>query len=127
MKTRNHCFLTAAAIVAGVTLNAGLAAAQQPDGSEGPAVFVMTNNADHNEVIAFPRTEYGTLLNPVHVRTGGRGSGGTVDPLASQGSFLHGARRHRDARAQVILIDRMAGGTCLVKGFAMDRIANGGG
>ena len=40
---------------------------------------------------------------------------------------LDGARRHRDARAQVILIDRMAGGTRLVKGFAMDRIANEGG
>jgi 6-phosphogluconolactonase (cycloisomerase 2 family) len=83
----NHSFLTAAAVVAGVTLHAGLAAAAQPDGSEGPAVFVMTNNADHNEVIAYRRTEIGTLLNPVRFRTGGRGSGGTVDPLASQGSL----------------------------------------
>jgi 6-phosphogluconolactonase len=87
VKTRNHIFLNAAAIVAGVTLQAGLAVAEQPDGSEGPAVFVMTNNADHNEVIAYPRTEIGTLLSPVHFRTGGRGSGGTVDPLASQGSL----------------------------------------
>ena len=87
MKTRNRSFLTAAAIVAGVTLQAGLAAAEQPDGLRGPAVFLMTNNADHNEVIAYPRTEIGTLLNPVHVPTGGRGSGGTVDPLASQGAL----------------------------------------
>ena len=88
MKTLNRSFFTAAAIVASVTLHApALAAAQQPDGSEGPAVFVMTNDADHNEVIAYPRTEIGILLNPVHFRTGGRGSGGTVDPLASQGSL----------------------------------------
>jgi 6-phosphogluconolactonase (cycloisomerase 2 family) len=88
MKTMNRSLFAAAAIVVGLTLQApGLAAVQQPDGSEGPAVFVMTNNADRNEVIAFPRTETGTLLNPVHFRTGGRGSGGTVDPLASQGSL----------------------------------------
>jgi len=87
VKTRNRSFLTAAAIVAGVTLQAGLAAAEQPDGLRGPAVFLMTNNADHNEVIAYLRTEIGTLLNPVHVPTGGRGSGGTVDPLASQGAL----------------------------------------
>lgn len=84
----NRSFLAGAAMVAGVALQApGIATAQQLDGSEGPAVFVMTNNADHNEVIAYPRTAYGTLLNPAHFRTGGRGSGGTVDPLASQGSL----------------------------------------
>jgi 6-phosphogluconolactonase len=84
----NRSFLTAAAIVVSVVVQTpGVAAGQQPDGSDGPAVFVMTNNADHNEVIAFARAETGTLLNPVHFRTGGRGSGGTVDPLASQGSL----------------------------------------
>jgi len=75
-------------IAAGLMLQAPhLALAQPVDGSEGPAVFVMTNNADSNEVIAFQRTEYGTLLNPRHFQTGGRGSGGTVDPLSSQGSL----------------------------------------
>jgi 6-phosphogluconolactonase len=53
----------------------------------GHAVFVMTNNADANEVIAFERTPYGTLGSSHKYDTGGRGSGGTVDPLASQGSL----------------------------------------
>jgi hypothetical protein len=51
----NRSFLTAAAIVVSVVVQTpGVAAGQQPDGSDGPAVFVMTNNADHTEVIAFP-------------------------------------------------------------------------
>ncbi len=51
------------------------------------AVFVMTNDALNNEVIAYDRTAYGTLYSPHHYSTEGRGSGGTVDPLASQGSL----------------------------------------
>lgn len=51
------------------------------------AVFVMTNDASSNEVIAFERTPYGTLASWHAYETGGRGSGGTVDPLASQGSL----------------------------------------
>jgi 6-phosphogluconolactonase (cycloisomerase 2 family) len=51
------------------------------------AVFVMTNDADANEVIAYERTPYGTLQSPNRFQTGGRGSGGTVDPLGSQGSL----------------------------------------
>ncbi len=51
------------------------------------AVFVMTNDADKNAVIAFERTPYGTLERPHPYETGGRGSGGTVDPLGSQGSL----------------------------------------
>jgi len=58
----NRSFLTAAAIVVSVVVQTpGVAAGEQPDGSDGPAVFVMTNNADHNEVIAFPRADTGTL------------------------------------------------------------------
>ncbi|HEY6923787.1 MAG TPA: beta-propeller fold lactonase family protein [Steroidobacteraceae bacterium] len=51
------------------------------------AVFVMTNSADANEVIAYERNQNGTLHSPHHYSTGGRGSGGTVDPLSSQGSL----------------------------------------
>jgi 6-phosphogluconolactonase (cycloisomerase 2 family) len=51
------------------------------------AVFVMTNNADANQVVAFQRDPDGTLHNPQSYGTDGRGSGGTVDPLASQGSL----------------------------------------
>ena len=51
------------------------------------AVFVMTNNAQANEIVAYERTPYGTLQDAHHYGTQGRGSGGKVDPLASQGSL----------------------------------------
>jgi 6-phosphogluconolactonase len=60
-------------------------AATDSDNAHG--VFVMTNNADANQVIAYERDPNGTLVNPHSYRTDGRGSGGTVDPLASQGSL----------------------------------------
>jgi 6-phosphogluconolactonase (cycloisomerase 2 family) len=47
----------------------------------------MTNNADSNEIIAYERNQNGTLQSPRRYQTGGRGSGGTVDPLGSQGSL----------------------------------------
>ena len=43
------------------------------------AVFVMTNDADSNEVIAYERTEYGTLQSSRKYQTGGRGN---VDDVA---------------------------------------------
>src|SRR5258708_4591882 len=60
----------------------------QNTGSESEhGVFVMTNAADHNEVIAFQRAEGGTLREAHRFPTGGRGSGGNNDPLESQGSL----------------------------------------
>ena len=47
----------------------------------------MTNNASANEVISFGRTPDGQLVPGDHFATGGRGSGGTGDPLQSQGSL----------------------------------------
>jgi len=51
------------------------------------AVFVMTNAAGRNEVIAYQRNADGSLGHKRRFNTGGRGSGGTTDPLASQGSL----------------------------------------
>lgn len=51
------------------------------------AVFVMTNAADKNEVIAYQRSADGSLLEGRRFSTGGRGSGGVTDPLGSQGSL----------------------------------------
>ena len=51
------------------------------------AVFVMTNAANKNEVIAFERDANGTLGESVSYDTHGRGSGGITDPLESQGSL----------------------------------------
>jgi 6-phosphogluconolactonase (cycloisomerase 2 family) len=64
-----------------------IAAGAEADFNAQRAVFVMTNDADSNAVIAYERTPVGTLQNPRRYRTGGRGSGGTVDPLGSQGSL----------------------------------------
>lgn len=62
-------------------------AAQADDLLAPHAVFVMTNDADENSVVSYERSREGALSNPHRVPTGGRGSGGTVDPLASQGSL----------------------------------------
>jgi 6-phosphogluconolactonase len=51
-------------------------------------VFVMTNDADHNEILAYQKSPEGDFTFRSHVRTGGRGSGGSTDPLQSQGSLM---------------------------------------
>jgi 6-phosphogluconolactonase len=51
------------------------------------AVYVMNNDANKNEVIAFERAANGTLGDSVSYDTHGRGSGGITDPLESQGSL----------------------------------------
>lgn len=50
-------------------------------------IFVMSNNADSNEVIAFSQSPDGSAVEQNHYATGGRGSGGVNDPLESQGSL----------------------------------------
>jgi 6-phosphogluconolactonase (cycloisomerase 2 family) len=62
-----------------------LASAQSKDAAG--AVFVMSNAANKNEVIAFERNANGTLSESVSYDTHGRGSGGITDPLESQGSL----------------------------------------
>jgi len=79
-----------ALVLGALTGGAAHAAPAQDFGATGAqrAVFVMTNDAEANEVIAYERTRDGTLQkNARHYATGGRGSGGTVDPLGSQGSL----------------------------------------
>jgi 6-phosphogluconolactonase (cycloisomerase 2 family) len=66
--------------------SAGLA--QQSHADEAGAVFVMTNAADKNEIIAYSRAANGTLKQGSTFNTRGRGSGGLVDPLESQGSLI---------------------------------------
>jgi 6-phosphogluconolactonase len=58
------------------------------DGNESSgAVFIMNNSVEKNEVIAFDRLADGSLREPGRFSTEGRGSGGTTDPLESQGSL----------------------------------------
>ncbi len=62
--------------------------AQNADSDDSGAVFVMTNAADRNEIVAYSRAGNGTLRQRSRFETGGRGSGGLVDPLESQGSLI---------------------------------------
>jgi len=59
------------------------AAAQDGNG----AVFAMTNAASNNQINAYARRGDGTLEFSGAFPTGGNGSGGTLDPLHSQGSL----------------------------------------
>lgn len=53
--------------------------------SNGPgAVYTLTNATDGNAVVAFHRAQDGSLTSLGSFATGGRGIGGTVDPLTSQ-------------------------------------------
>jgi 6-phosphogluconolactonase len=64
-------------------LPSAIAAPPQPH-----AIFVMTNAADKNEVLAFREDVANTGYEVTHYATGGRGSGGVTDPLGSQGSLV---------------------------------------
>lgn len=66
----------------------GVGLAQDTDSDDSGAVFVMTNAADKNEIIAYSRANNGTLREDSRFETEGRGSGGLVDPLESQGSLI---------------------------------------
>lgn len=60
-------------------------AAELANGSE--TVFVMTNAANKNEIIAFERSSDGRFYESNRYDTGGRGSGGITDPLEAQGAL----------------------------------------
>lgn len=67
-----------------------IAAASVPSeaaSTKSGAVFVMTNDADKNEIVSFERTPDGSLYDGGRFATEGRGSGGVTDPLQSQGSL----------------------------------------
>jgi 6-phosphogluconolactonase (cycloisomerase 2 family) len=55
---------------------------------ETGAVYTTTNGASANAVIAFRRAADGALTSLATYPTGGRGSGGAVDPLASQYAII---------------------------------------
>ena len=82
-KTIRALFIVMLALSAGLPVRSN---AQDRAGTG--AVFVMTNAADRNEIIAYKRNADGSLEKGRNFRTGGRGSGGTTDPLGSQGLSL---------------------------------------
>jgi 6-phosphogluconolactonase len=90
MKELSMLKTTSVLLTAMLAISATLPAqskAQTSNHSVGGAVFAMTNAANGNEIIAYKRGADGSLQEGRHFPTGGRGSGGTVDPLASQGSL----------------------------------------
>ena len=75
-----------AAVIVGTFAAPAVAANQRPR----HAVFVQTNAAAGNEVVAYEQQDDGTLTSPHSYSTGGNGgalSGAVVDRLASQGSL----------------------------------------
>jgi 6-phosphogluconolactonase len=58
------------------------------EGAGGGSVYVMTNQAGSNTVIEFRREKSGALTRGQEIATQGLGSGGTDDPLASQGALV---------------------------------------
>jgi 6-phosphogluconolactonase len=80
-----HGLLTVA-ICLGATTST-LHAAEYFQGGSPSTVFVMTNDTVKNEVMAYQKLFDGSLTLKERFATGGRGSGGTTDPLQSQGSL----------------------------------------
>ena len=72
---------------AGGSLDVTIRSDAQDDPNKTGAVFVMTNDADRNEVISFKRESDGSSQAGKRFSTGGRGTGGVTDPLESQGSL----------------------------------------
>lgn len=59
----------------------------QPASLPQERVYAMTNNATKNEVLVFAQGKNGSFESMGSFSTGGRGSGGTSDPLESQGAL----------------------------------------
>src|ERR1700689_3873210 len=77
-----------AALLAVLSLTAAVGSNAQETSTTSGAVFVMTNSNTGNEILQFARNPNGSLVPVGKTPTGGNGSGGTTDPLASQNSLL---------------------------------------
>jgi 6-phosphogluconolactonase len=80
--------VTGGLAAAAITIGSLLSVTASAESSAKPgAVFVMTNAATKNQVIAFERSANGSLIETERYDTQGRGSSGVTDPLGSQGSL----------------------------------------
>jgi 6-phosphogluconolactonase (cycloisomerase 2 family) len=81
-------------------------------------VFVMSNNVEKNQVIAFERKNDGSYFEKNRFDTLGRGSGGVNDPLESQGSLTlnadHTVLFAANAGSGNITVFRVLGGSLWV-------------
>lgn len=106
----NLRFSLTASLLAGAVVAMPLSRAAALDGQG--AVFVMTNDASNNQINAYIRHAEGSLESSGSFATGGNGSGGTIDPLHSQGSLTLSAD-HR-------LLFAVNAGSGTVSSFAVD-------
>lgn len=115
-----------AALALGAFLPMRAAAQDVSARNRDSAVFVMTNSAEKNEVIAFTRTAEGELEESGRFATGGRGSGGNVDPLGSQGSLTLSQDQQLlfavNAGSGEITVFRVRGAVLAL----LDRVSSGG-
>ena len=109
MRITKLLVLTPLLVMAGLSIERAHAATTED--AKG-AVFVMTNAAENNQVVAYSREEDGSLQAVGAYSTGGNGSGGTIDPLHSQGSL----RLSQDHR----LLFAVNAGSGTVSSFAVD-------
>jgi 6-phosphogluconolactonase len=77
-----------AALLVALSLTATVRSDAQETSTTSGAVFVMTNSNTGNEILQFVRNSNGSLVSVGKTPTGGNGTGGTTDPLASQHSLL---------------------------------------
>jgi len=84
MKSKLLVLICAAAALMIPTL---VVRASDDDKDVAGAVYAMTNDAAGNAVVVFDRDEKGLLTRVGSIATQGSGSGGGLDPLASQGSL----------------------------------------
>jgi 6-phosphogluconolactonase len=77
-----------AALLVALSLAGAVQSNAQETNTTTGAVFLMTNSNTGNEILQFVRNPNGSLVSVGKTPTGGNGTGGTTDPLASQNSLL---------------------------------------
>jgi len=75
-------------LLQGATAAALLFSAVAAQAGSAGAAYTMTNDPDDNQVVVFTRDANGLLTKTDMLSTGGKGSGGGIDPLASQGALV---------------------------------------
>jgi len=116
-------------IILGTTLAMLLFGAVVARADGGGAAYTMNNDPNDNQVVVFSRDDNGLLAWIDAVSTGGKGSGGGVDPLGSQGALVlveaddsqHGWRQHGDTHHDGALLLAVNAGSNDVSVFRTGR------
>jgi 6-phosphogluconolactonase len=84
------------------------------------AVYAMTNSTDGNEIVAFKRSRNGTLTFLGSYSTEGVGSGGTIDPLGSQGSVILGGAQGITSADKRLWLFAVNAGSNQISSFSLE-------